>query len=123
MLNKAELLNAMRLKTEVVKIEGGEVVVSEMGAADYIQLWSTAPHKEDGTIDMSKFTPMLVTYSVVDAENNRIFSDEDVEVLSRSASGPFTKLAAAARRVNGMAGDEAKNSKPSRADSSPSASA
>lgn len=125
MLNKAELLNEMRLKTEIVELDGGEVMVSEIGAADYIRLWSEnqLAGATDGSIDMAKFTPALVALSVVDDKGNRIFSDDDVALLSRSSHGPFLKLAAAARKVNGLTGDAVKNSEPSPADSSVSESA
>lgn len=121
MLNREELLNAMRLKTERVKIAGGEVIVSEIGAADYIKLWTE--YQVDGKVDMTTFTPALVAFSVVDESGARVFSDEEVALLARSSHGPFMEIAAVARRLNGLAGDEVKKSVPSRAERSSSASA
>ena len=105
-LDRTALLKAMHLKTETVEIEGGEVIVSEIGAADYIKLWSDPKNQKatgekvikDGkeedvmVIDMSKFTPALIAYSVVDEAGERLFTDEDVAVLGRSSQGIFLKL-------------------------------
>lgn len=110
-MNKAELLNELRLKTELVKLDDGkEVIVSEVGAADYIKLWTNHNYQTDGNIDMAKFTPALLAYSIVDEQNQCVFTDEDIPSLARAAQGPFMKIAEAARRLNGLAGNEAKNS-------------
>jgi len=129
-LDRTALLKAMQLKTETVEIEGGEVIVSEIGAADYIKLWSDPKNQKatgekvikDGkeedvmVIDMSKFTPALIAYSVVDEAGERLFTDEDVAVLGRSSQGIFLKLAEKARKMNGLSGNESKNSEPIVAD-------
>jgi len=131
-LDRSSLLNAMKLKTETVEIEGGEVIVSEIGAADYIKLWSDPKNQKDTgekvlkegkeeavmVIDMAKFTPALIAYSVVDDAGNRLFSDEDVTLLARSSQGIFLKIAEASRRINGLSGEETKNSSETEADSS-----
>lgn len=109
-LDKAGILNCIRLKTELVKIdEENEVIVSEIGAADYIKLWTDEANRTDGEIDMAKFTPALVAYAVVDEQSQRIFTDEEVKLLARASHGPFMAMAAAARRLNGLSGDDSKN--------------
>ncbi len=122
-MNKAELLTAMRLKTEAVELESGTVNVSEIGAADYIKLWTDPDNQTDGKVDVAKFTPALVAFSVVDGKGKRIFSDDEIPTIARSSQAIFMKLAEAARRVNGLAGDAVKNSEPSQEESSASASA
>ena len=121
--DRTTLLAAMKLKTEVVEIEGGEVIVSQIGAADYIKLWSDPSNQKDTgekvikdgveeavmVIDMTKFTPALVAYSVVDEAGERLFTDEDVTLLARSSQAIFLKLAAVARKINGLSGEETKN--------------
>jgi hypothetical protein len=121
--DRSSLLAAMKLKTEVVVVEGGEVIVSEIGAADYIKLWSDPKNQKDTgekvikdgveeavmVIDMTKFTPALVAYSVVDEAGERLFTDEDVTLLARSSQAIFLKLAAVARKINGLSGEEIKN--------------
>ena len=109
-LNRDMLLNTMKLKTEEVELGAGTVIVSEIGAADYIKLWSDPKNQKDGTIDMSRFTPALIVYAVVDETGNRIFTDADVDILARSSQGPFLKIAEVARKLNGLSGEETKNS-------------
>ena len=120
-LNRAELLNELRLATESVDLGNGkQVIVSEIGAEDFIRLWTRPEYQvetgeeKDGkpvtTVDMAKFTPALVACSVGDEQGQRLFSDDDIKLLARGAQGPFMKLSDAARRLNGMAGGETKNS-------------
>jgi len=109
-LNKAEILNEMRLKTELVEIsKGKEVIVSEIGAADYIKLWTSTSGDKDGHVDMAEFSPKLVAFCVVDEKGERIFSEDDIPALIRSSNKVFEKLAEVARRLNGISGEEAKN--------------
>lgn len=111
-LNRAELLNVMRLKTELVTLDdGSNVIVSEVGAADYIKLWTNPEYQDGNTVDMAKLMPAMVAYSVVDDQGHRVFADDDIPTLARSAQGPFMKISDAVRRVNGMIGEESKNSK------------
>lgn len=108
--DKTELLKSLELKSEVVEIDGGEVNVSEIGAADYIKLWTDPANQTDGAVDMAKFTPKLLAYCITDSCGNRVFSDDDVPAISRTSHGPFLKLAEVARRLNGLSGEEVKNS-------------
>jgi hypothetical protein len=111
-LSRSELINEFRLETELIELgENKHVIVSEIGAEDYIKLWTNPEHqKEDGSVDMSKFSPALVAYAVVDDQSQRIFADSDIPMIARSANRPFMKLAEVARRLNGLAGTETKNS-------------
>lgn len=116
-LDKSALLSALKLKTEEVEIDGGTVIVSEIGAADYIKLWTDPSNQTDGEIDMVKFTPALLACTIVDQDGKRIFSNDDISELSRSAHAPFLKIAEAAKRLNGLSGSEIKNSESSQSDS------
>ncbi len=109
-LTRAELLNEMRLETEIVKIsEGKEVIVSQIGAADYIRLWTDPDSQTDGTVDMAKFTPKLVAFCVVDEKGEKLFKEEDIPLLARSSQVVFDKICEVARRLNGLVGEEEKN--------------
>ena len=122
-LDKSAILSALKLKTEEIEINGGSIIVSEIGAADYIKLWTDPANQTDGEIDMVKFTPALLAYTIVDENGSRIFSDDDIKELSRSAHAPFLKIAEAAKRLNGLIGDESKNSDSSQSESSSTDSA
>lgn len=120
---KDELFDEFKLKTEVVTLDSGkEVIVSELSATDYAKIWeiegvigekTVTANGEDGvTVDMNLFTPILLAFAIVDDEGNRVFGDEDIPKLARSASGPFLKIAAVAKRINGLTGDEGNGSEP-----------
>ena len=126
-MNREEFLEEGKLATEMVTLKSGKtVIVSEIGGADYIKLWSDPANQkesgkiliaEDGTekpelvVDMSRFTPSLLAYSLVNDNGERLFTDEDIPTLSRLANVPFLKVSEVARKINGLAGEEAKNSK------------
>ena len=63
-------------------------------------------------INMIKFTPALVCYSIVDEAGERMFADDEMEIVARLPQGVFTKLATAANKLNGLAGEEKNVSKP-----------
>jgi hypothetical protein len=103
-LDREALLQAMELKTERVQIGDGEVIITEIGAADYIALYSDPALQTDGAVDMAKFSPALVARSVIDEQGNRIFTDEDIAAIGKGSVSVFEKLAATARRLNGLSG-------------------
>jgi hypothetical protein len=106
-LTRDQMFEEGALQTERVLLKKGEVIVSQIGAADYINLWSDPKNQKkdvDGkeVINMSRFTPALIAYSVVDESGNRIFTEADIERLAKFAQEPFLKLAEVARRLNGL---------------------
>lgn len=122
-LNKTEIFEELELVTERVPLKKGAVIVSEIGAADYIALWTDPGNKDaEGNVDMAKFTPALLAACIVDESGNRMFDASEAAKLARSSHGPFMKLAAVARRLNGLSGDESKNSEETATDDSLSGS-
>ncbi|MCK5608133.1 hypothetical protein KAR91_40000 [Candidatus Pacearchaeota archaeon] len=111
-LNKAELLDEMKLKSEKIQLTKGVVYASEIPATDYMDLMDLSAIENDeeaakaGRVDMKKFNPALVAYSIVDAKGKRIFSMGDVDVISKASTSVFNKLSESAKRMNGLLGDE-----------------
>jgi hypothetical protein len=129
-LTKDEIFAECELTSELVPLGKGEVRVSTISGPDYIKLWSDPKNqKETGefvlkdgvkepvtTVDTSRFNAALLTYAVTDLEGNRVFTDADLDKVSRFSSGPFLKIAEVARRLNGLNGDEVKNSEGSQSE-------
>ena len=119
-LTREELFEEGALRTEIVPLKKGEVIVSEIGGSDYIALWSDPKNQKtiDGkeTLDMSRFTPALLSFAVVDESGKRLFTEADIERLARFNSEVFLKLSEVARRLNGLSGEEEKNSEGSQSD-------
>ena len=114
-LTKEELLGELKLKSETVEIGDGLVNVSEVSAVDYITLWTecseeTDKKDKDGnpitTVNMSKFIPRLVAFSVTDETGKRMFADEEISAFERAAQGPFSKIAEVAKRLNGLGAEK-----------------
>lgn len=108
LLDKAQLLKKLTLKTEDVEIGGGKVRVTELGAEDYFKVLSD-PANQDGDKMSPRFMPTMLALCVIDAKGNRLFTDADIEMLGKSALVPFKKLTEVVRRLNGLTGEEIKN--------------
>jgi hypothetical protein len=128
-LKRLDILAAKDLKQQAVDVPewGGEVIVSEIGAADFMSLWTDPRYMgEDGkNPDIPKLMPALVVRCLVDEEGQRIFSDEDAEMLGRKSPAAFNRIAQAAKDLNGIGDQEqqVKNSEPSTVEDSSSVSA
>jgi len=119
LLNREEFFEETALQTERVPVGKGEIIVSEIGATDYLELYSKYKCRdEDGNVDSVKFTNVLILLSVVNEGGERFFTDDDLSRLARTKPKVYLEIANAAKRVNGLSGDE-KNSEPSLTDSLP----
>lgn len=117
LLDKTALLAEFTLKTEEVTLATGTVIVSELNGTDYLDLYTDPQYQIDGAMDLKKLRPAMIARCVVDADGNRIFSDEEAQTIARSASKPFLKLMEAINRMNAETGDEIKNSGETASDS------
>ena len=124
LLDKTAILSSLKLKTEDMPLGGGTIRVSELGGSDYLKIWTDPAYQDgNGNVDMSKFTPALLAYTIIDENGNRLFSDDEVPELAKAAAGPFLDIAKVAKRLNGLTGEEVKNSEAGQIDCSCSDSA
>lgn len=117
-LQKLDIIMLGRLKTETLAVDGGEIIVSEMGAVDSFALFTDRKYQDkDGVIVMAAFAPALLVRSLVDDAGARLFTDTDEAAVSRLPSRLFNDLVAVAMRINGMSdaahSEQIKNSEPS----------
>jgi hypothetical protein len=104
-LQKLDLLSMGRLKTQLVDVDGGQVIISELGAADSFSLFNDKTNQtEDGMLKMSTFGPSLVVRCLVDDDGNRLFSDDEAGQLARFRPQIFGRLLTAAMDINGLSG-------------------
>ena len=118
LLDKTAILTEGKLKTEDVPLGAGHVRVSELSGVDYISIYNDDRFKTNDEVDMIKFTPALLMCCIVDEQGEKLFSDDDLPALSKLASGPFFKIAQVAKKLNGLSGEEVKNSEASQTNSS-----
>jgi hypothetical protein len=103
-LDKDQILAAEDLKTEVVPIPewGGDVIVSEMSAADS-ERWLMEAFDDEGKPTRRKApTVQLAARCIVDESGQRVFSEEDIEALAKKSPKAIGKVFSAAVRLNGL---------------------
>jgi len=108
-LDKAGLLAEVKLRTETVKLNGGEVIVSEVNAFDWSELVTSDECKTDGKIDERKLQPKLVAMAVLTEAGERMFTDEEAVLFASCSKKPFKKIVNAIMKLNGLSGQEVKN--------------
>jgi hypothetical protein len=112
-LNKDQLIQKLKLKTKVVKIGDDEVIISELGANDFIELYKRKDLKtEKDDLDITKFNAALVCLAVVDENGNKVLTDADISVLQNGGE-IYRNLLNEVKSFCGLNGDEIKNSESS----------
>lgn len=106
-LNKEQILSELKLRTEEVQLVSGSVLMSELSAADYFDLYASL--SEGGEIDTVGFSQALVARCVVDEQGQHLFDQSETELLHKGSFTVFEKLSAAARRLNGLGKSAIKN--------------
>jgi hypothetical protein len=121
-LTKEELLQELRLETDIVELESGDVMVSELSAPDYLsmgKLCAINDFEVEGTIkvDVEKWDAAVIAFCVVDPDTKkRLYSNDDIEMLMKTSNKKTSKILEAAKRLNGMLGDEGKDLTPTESD-------
>ena len=109
-LTRESLLKAVELRTEEVEINGGTVTAKELCAAEYLDtLEHPFSKKENGDYDGTAFNALLVARCIVNEDGSRMFADEDADLLRNGSFSVYRKLIESVNRVNGLAGEQAKN--------------
>ena len=104
-LKKLDILSMGRLKTTTITVDGGDIIISELAAADSYSLFADKANQDDsGNLQMSTFGPALVARCVVDDEGQRLFADEEAGQLARLRPELFGPLLVACMDINGLSG-------------------
>lgn len=104
---REQILNADDIETELVEVPvwGVTVEVRSMDGRSRTRLLKNAA-STDGNIDMETLYPEMVIRCTFDPETGeRIFVEDDADLLLSKAAGPLELLAMAAMRVSGMTSD------------------
>lgn len=104
MLTRAQILAANDRRTEVVAVPewGGDVTVAEMTGAQRDAWEQSLVAKAGGGVDISNVRARLVARCIVDAEGQRLFSDEDAEALGAKSGAALDRVAKVCQRLNGL---------------------
>lgn len=106
--DKKAFMAAMLPKTQIIEVEGfGSVTLKQLTLTESDALRASVD-KDDKS---SAFGVRLVAASIVDDDGDRVFSNEEIAELSKTAEAPMTKLMDAVMVLNGYRkGNNAKNS-------------
>ena len=107
MLSREEILSKKDLKKEKVTVPewGGDVFVSEMTgeARDSFEQSLIAKDKT-----LKNIRARLVCSTLVDENSNRLFSDDDVEVVGKLSAAVLDKLCKVSQNLNGLTSEDLK---------------
>lgn len=99
-LSKAEILAAKDLKSEVIYVDDwqGEVEVKTLTAAELDDFESSV--YDAGEMDLDNVRARLVVRCLVDAEGNRIFGDDEADLLGQKSAAAVDQCYEVASRLN-----------------------
>lgn len=99
-LNREAILGANDLKKELVKVPewGGEVYISMMTGASR-DAWEQSLIASKGA-NLENIRARLVSFTAVDENGKRIFSNDDAELLGQKSSNALERCAKVAQKIN-----------------------
>lgn len=109
-LKKEDILNAVDLDTKDVDVpKWGKVKIKSMSIAEQIEFGKINSDENEKNIALE-----LIVMCVIDDEGNKLFSRDDIPLLSKKSSVPIMHLFEECCKLNAMGGEtleqKAKNS-------------
>lgn len=109
-LGKDQILSSQDLKTKKVNISewGGDVIVKCMTGGERSS-YDAEVYVGDGDkleLDKKNFRSKLLVRCLVDDKGERLFADEDFELIDKKSSKALDKIFVVARELNGIGVDE-----------------
>lgn len=103
-LNRDLILQALDLKREVVPVPewGGDVILSELSAADRIKFGAAMGNEDDQQV----FVARALTWFIVDEGGDRVFTEGDSGVLAGKSLPVLQRLWDVAAQLNAMKADD-----------------
>ncbi|HPU35056.1 MAG TPA: hypothetical protein PK184_20370 [Phycisphaerae bacterium] len=106
LLTRDDILNAQDLPTERVAVPewSGEVIVRGLTAAerDAFEQSIVETRGKNTRMNLKNIRAKLVAMTVVDEQGNRIFSDEDAELLGKKSAAALDRIFSVAQRLSGL---------------------
>jgi hypothetical protein len=109
-LTKADILGASDIQRERVAVAewGGEVYVKGLSGAERDRFENSiiSMRGKDQKINLSNIRAKLASLSICDEDGNRLFTDADVQALSRKSAAALQRVFAVAQRLSGLAAED-----------------
>ena len=106
-LTKEQILQADDLKIETVPVPewGGEVIVRTMTGTDR-DIWDNLLYKEGIENYLDNNRARLCACTIIDANENLLFSEDDIIELGKKSSLALNRVFDVAKRLNGLGSEE-----------------
>ena len=112
LLSREEILGAGDIQRERVAVpewgEGGEVLVSGLSAADQLEMAQYSLDGADGQRESLELMIKIPARCIVDADGQRVFSDDDVALLGQKSRAPLQRIMETAMRLSALDVEESK---------------
>ena len=106
LLSRDQILQAQDLPTETVPVPewGGEVIVRGLTAAERDQFEQSIVETrgKNTKFNLRNIRAKLVVLCCVDEQGNRIFRDEDADILGRKSAVALNRVFEVAQRLSGL---------------------
>ena len=106
LLTRDEILKAQDLPTERVAVPewGGELLVRGLTGAerDAFEQSIVETRGKNTRMNLRNIRAKLVALCCVDEQGNRLFSDEDAELLGRKSAAALNRVFEVAQRLSGL---------------------
>lgn len=101
MLKREDILSKTDLRKEKIHVEewGGDVFVSEM-SGEARDAWEQLIIKKDRDGSLINVRAKLVIATVVDEKGNRLFTENDVDLVGKLSGDALDKICKVSQRVN-----------------------
>jgi ribosomal protein L12E/L44/L45/RPP1/RPP2 len=110
LLTKSAILAANDLKTEDVEVPewGGTVRVRSFTGRerDAFEASMVQGDGKDRRVDLTNMRARLVGLTVIDEAGQRIFTDEEIDLLGAKAGAALDRVFAVAQKLNGLSGED-----------------
>ena len=108
LLSKTEILTANDLQTEDVEVPewGGSVRVRSFTGRerDAFEASMVRGDGRDRRVDLTNMRARLVGLTVIDETGQRLFTDEEVDLLGAKSGAALDRVFAIAQKLNGLSG-------------------
>lgn len=126
LITRKTILEADDIKTERIHVPewGGDVLVRTLTGAerDAFEALIIEKRGSDYQVNMRDMRAKLAVWTVVDEDGKHLFTEKDVEALSRKSAGALQRIFNIASRLSGISSDDveelAKNLARARSDGS-----
>ena len=110
LLTKSAILAAADLKTEDVDVPewGGSVRVRSFTGRerDDFEASMVRGDGKDRKVDLTNMRARLVGLTVIDETGQRLFSDDEIDLLGAKAGAALDRVFAVAQKLNGLSSDD-----------------